>query len=308
MEMLDFIKKLELFSPRSGSNERLACEFLEKELKKLGIDYVLQDFKNFLPSYKGFGLKIDGEKIESMPTSFKSGSITEKNLISSMAVSGRYYEEPNINFNPYSDSFSLATFYRAPSLAIKRKDVQKVIDANDIDGYVEVEKAPHECSNIIAGNAANPKNIFICHYDTVLHGALDNASGTAILMELVKKGRNAADMFVFAGCEELSFDSPVYWGKGYRVLEEGYGDVLDKANKLVAVDMIGSGEAGLIKDGKTRLAAFPIQNKELFDKAYIVSVTGNEWLGAYHSHEDRPDLLNSRFLTQGLELIEKISK
>ena len=250
MSIISDIESMEKFSPRQGDGEAEAREFIESRLGRLGVESELHWFKNQLPSYRGISLKADGRRIECMPTALRSGTITEKNLISSTAVSGRYYEEPNINFNPYTDRFSLATFYRAPSLAISRLDVNRIMNAEEVEGSVTVTKRPHRCANVIAGNTRNPKNVVIAHYDSVLGGALDNASGVAVLLELIRVGKLKDNMFVFSGCEELSFDEPVYWGRGYRALEKELGKTMEKARKVIVVDMIGSSSPTLITDRK----------------------------------------------------------
>jgi hypothetical protein len=306
MTMISDIRAMEKFSPRQMEKEVKARAFIESRLESTGQEYELQWFRNQLPTYQGVSLKADGERIECMPTAFRSGIIDEKNLISSTAVSGRYYEEPNINFNPYTDKFSLATFYRAPSLAIRRFDVKKIMDAEEIEGRVTVGKKPHRCANIIVGNTRAPKNVVIAHYDSVLNGALDNASGTAVLLELARMGKSKENMFVFSGCEELSFDEPVYWGRGYRALEEKFGKTIERAKRVVVVDMIGSSSPTTIKDKRTRIAAFPIKSKKLFDRATIVSVEGKEWYPIYHSYEDGIGLIKESFLREGLQMVAKM--
>ncbi len=286
MEMLQNIAELEKFSPRRLANETKAQKFVERKLTECGVDFELQGFRNSIPEARKARLTVDGEDVLCMSTSFKSGIIEEKNLISSLAVSGRYYEEPNINFNPYADGFSLATFYRAPSLAIRRRDMQKVMNAETVRGEVVVSRKAHVCANIIAGNARSPKAVAICHYDSVLGGALDNSSGTAVLLELCRKGFWKDNMIVFSGCEELSFDTPIYWGKGYKELENDYKKELIKARRLLVVDMVGSSPPTTISDGNIKLAAFPVKDGRIFRKASIVSMSGNEWRRIYHSSED----------------------
>ncbi len=300
------IHELERFAPRRGANERKAREFIAGRLDDIGVPYTMQRFGSCLPRYKKFGLAADGELIDCMPTALVSGKITEKNLISSMAVSGRYYEEPNINFNPYCDSISLATHYRAPSLAIRRRDVRRIIEADSIMGIVTVGRDPHRCANIIAGNSTCPKNVIVVHYDSVLGGANDNASGVAMLLKLAEDGAGRDNMLVFSGCEELSFDAPIYWGKGYRVLEKGFMPVLSRARNIIAVDMIGSGMPGVMKNPKYRLAAFPLSDKALFDKAVVVGTLGSEWFSQYHSDEDTISNINPYFLESGLALVRRM--
>ena len=304
--MMRDIRELERFSPRRGANEHKARDFIVGRLDGIGVPYVLQRFSSHLPKYETFGLLADDKPVDCMPTALVSGEITEKNLISSMAVSGRYYEEPNINFNPYCDSISLATHYRAPSLAIRRCDVQRIIDAERISGTVTVKRDPHSCANIIAGNSVDPKSVIVVHYDSVLSGADDDASGVAMLLRLAEEGAGTDNMLVFSGCEELSFDSPIYWGKGYRVLEKGFMPILSKARNIIAVDMIGSGMPGVMKNPKYRLAAFPLFDKALFDKSVVVGTLGTEWFSQYHSNDDTTSNINPLFLESGLDVVREM--
>lgn len=299
------IRELERLAPRRFDNEKLARGLIKRKLTSYGVDFQTQPFNNHLPQFTGFRLTADGETIECMPTAFRSGEIEGKPLISSMSVSGRYYEWPNINFNPYSDVFSLATFYRAPSLAIKRKDVQRIVDAEIVEGRVKMTKKPHRCENIIAGNTKNPRNVLIAHTDSVLSGALDNASGTALLLELTKKGAKE-NMFVFSGCEELSFDEPIYWGRGYRILEQQFRRTMAASRRVIVVDMVGSSSPTLITDKTIRLAAFPIKDQKLFERSCILSVGGHEWMPVYHSNSDKTDLIKERYLDETMAFARQL--
>ncbi len=299
------IRELERLAPRRFDSEKLARELVKRKLTEHGVDFQTQPFNNHLPHFTRFGLEADGEAIECMPTAFRSGEIEGKPLISSMSVSGRYYEWQNINFNPYSDVFSLATFYRAPSLTIKRKDVQRIVDAEVVEGKVRVTKKPHRCENIIAGNARNPRNVLIAHTDSVLSGALDNASGTALLLELAKNNAKE-NMFVFSGCEELSFDEPIYWGRGYRMLEQQFKRTMVAARKVIVVDMVGSSSPTLITDKTIRLAAFPIKDQKLFERSCILSVGGHEWMPVYHSASDKTNLIKQRYINETLAFARRL--
>ncbi|HVC58054.1 MAG TPA: M28 family peptidase [Candidatus Acidoferrales bacterium] len=305
--LMENIRQLERFAPRRMEGERLAAEFIKSRLGSLGVDFQSQKFKNQLPHFTRYSLKADGETVECMPTALRSGEITGRELISSVSVSSRFYEEPNINFNPYSDGFSLATFYRAPSLTIKRKDVQRIINAGSVEGSVRVTKKPHSCENILAGNTKNPKNILISHTDSVLGGALDNASGTSILLELSREARRDT-MFLFSGCEEMSFDEPAYWGRGYRVFEEQFKGVMRRAKRIVVVDMVGSNSPALVEDRRIRMSAFPIRDPELWEKALIVGTGGDEWKPIYHSTEDKIGLIKERYLEESMRMVERLMK
>ncbi len=303
------IKELEKFAPRLLGNEKKARKFLESLLSLMGIDYQLQKFKTRILFSKIFYLRVDGEEVECLPTAFKSGRIQEKNLISSMAVSGEYYEEENINFNPYSSQISLATFYRAPSLAIKRKDIIKVIKAEEIDGKVRVIPKSHTSANILVGNLKKPRNILIAHYDSILNGAADDAAGVALLFENIKiKSNLKKNLFVISGCEELSYDKPIYWGKGYRIFEEEFHSVLRLAKRIIIVDMVGLDRPILLKSKKICRLAFPIKDTELWRKTLVLSSSGNKWKEVYHTRLDTIGNIKKRFLEKALRLILRLIK
>ncbi|MDE1833278.1 MAG: M28 family peptidase [Candidatus Micrarchaeota archaeon] len=305
--LMDSIRMLERLGPRRGKRELEAGRILKRKLASYGVDFQIQQFRNHLPHFSSFSLMADGDSVECMPTALRSGGISSKPLISSMSVSGRYYEEPNINFNPYSDAFSLATFYRAPSLTIKRKDVRRIIDARSVEGRVRVTKLPHRCENIMAGNLKNPRHILISHTDSVLGGALDNASGTAMLLELASEGRKDT-LFLFSGCEEMSFDEPIYWGRGYRVFEEQYKGLMERAKRTIVVDMVGSNSPSLIEDKRIRMSAFPIKSQRLWERALIMSTGGDEWRPIYHSMEDRIGLIKGRYLEESYRMVSGLMK
>jgi Iap family predicted aminopeptidase len=304
--MMQTIRDLEKFSPRQGPNETLTRVYLQRRLTDLGIDFETQEFDNLLPKARSYSLVADGEKIECMPTAFRSGEIEGKPLISSMDVSGRYYEKPNINFNPYAELFSLATFYRAPSLTIRRRDVQKLLNAETVEGKVKVSKQKHRSANLVLGNVKNPKSVLICHYDSVLGGALDNGSGTAVLLEIAEMEPKDR-MIVFSGCEEFSFEGPAYWGKGYRELEKGFKRQLQGARNIIVADMLGSSSPAEVTDPTLRIACFPVKDPRTFERARMASVSGKEWLPIYHSRGDTTALIKPNFLKQGLDFVLSLS-
>lgn len=148
-------------------------------------------------------------------------------------VSPENFEIPNINFNPFCKSVSLTSFYFTPSLAISKKDLHFIINVEEIEGKVKIKKEKFISRNLIIGNLENPRFVIFAHYDTIKKGAIDNSSGVAILLSLIKENPKTLSntLFVFSGSEELSFEKPIYWGKGYRVFEEEFKEVLKNSKK-----------------------------------------------------------------------------
>jgi len=302
--MLEKIKTLENFSPRCGKKEKDAVKYIEKEIANCGLDIEIQEFKNTIPVGKA-DLEADSEKIECEPTSLISGEFEEKCLISSIHISSRIFSDPNINFNPYCKKISLATFYFAPSVAIRREDVSKIIKSEEIYCKVLVEKERFTSKNILVGNIKKPKHILFAHYDTVLNGAIDNASGTALCIELIQRFPEIVknNLVVFSGSEELSFDRPIYWGKGYRIFEEEYLELLNKCHSIVVVDCVGFASPEFIKSHL--ISAFPINNLEkLKDKIFLLSVKEkyfSKLWNVYHSELDKVDNICKNYLDEALK-------
>jgi len=300
----DIIKRFERFSPRKGKREELASNFLAEILQDRNIEFEVQKFKNEIPNYK---VKHNLE-INFIPNTFSSGKIEEFVIISNLDKRENF-ESPNINFNPLSKSISLATFYYVPSIAISKKDLNKLPENLRIK--IKVKKERFVSRNILVGNAKNPKNIFFTHYDTVLNGANDNSSGVAILLYYILNNRDSLknNLFVFCGSEELSFERP-YWCKGYREFEKEYFDLMNKTKRMIVVDSIGHEKPKVVKNKEFLREAFVINNFEKFyEKIHLVtSIKGfsdEKYFSIYHSQEDTLDKLNENYLLESLKIIRK---
>lgn len=304
--MLELIKKLEKLSPRKGKNEKKAAELIKTELESFEI--FEQKFFNSIPEGKA-ELICDGEKIPCEASALKTGRIEEKCLISSIHVSARIFFHSNINFNPYCNEISLATFYHAPSIAVEKSYVQKIIEVEEIKGKVKVKKKRFLSRNLLIGNIKNPKAIVFTHYDSVINGAVDNSSGVAVCIKVLKNNPELAKkvLFVFSGSEELSFDFPIYWGKGYRVFEEEYLTLLKKAKKIMVIDCVGVSRSILTK--QFLINAFPIKNLEKFNnKTFLVtSYNFSKLWKVYHSKLDtlNAGILKEKYLLQTYKFLVK---
>ena len=306
--MKDLVKRLEDLSPRYGKKEKEAFKLILQWLE--GIDIEVQSFKNSVPVGDA-KLTVDGEEVECLPSSFVSGRLGEKCIVSSVHTSPEFFDEENINFNPYSKEISLVTFYFSPSVAVRREDVGKIATAEVIKGRVRVRKERYSSKNILVGNLRNPRYLVFCHYDTILSGAVDNSSGVSVCIELVKNYPEILSnvLVVFSGSEELSYDNPVYWGKGYRVFEEEFRELLKNCKAIFVVDCVGFAPAGVTRDEKMLFEVFPVKSFDsVKQRLFLISVKEKyfkEMLSFYHSRLDVVDNLKESYMKQALNLLVK---
>jgi len=309
-QMLDFIKSLIDLGERQGETAGQAGDLIMDLFRHNDIFFKIEKFKTFIPVVSSFGLLVDGKKVDCLSTSFTGGKINgNDSIVSSLISSQPLISKLNINFNPKCKSISRSNFYFAPSLAIKTKDVGRVVSAKKVSGFSVVKKTEIESKQILVGNIKNPKTIIFCHYDSVGPGAVDNVSGTAVLLKTIinNKGVLKNNLFVFDGNEELSYDFPVYWGYGYRVFEKRYGKLMIRAKQLVSVDSVGNGRPVVIKDPWILKLAFPIKNLEkLLSKTVTIAGNIDALMRVYHSDDDTVSELELKYLDQTVKKLERI--
>ncbi|MCK6463004.1 MAG: M28 family peptidase [Candidatus Pacebacteria bacterium] len=303
-----FIRDLLNFSPRQGKKAEMTGKYLEKTLKYHKVSFLSEKFKVEIPEV-GASLAVDGKKIPCKGCSFIGGEIKSKNSIASSLISSRLFaNQPNINFNPECDDISAANFYFSPAVAVSRKNITAIIQANKILGKVSVKKVEMESNQILVGNTSSPKNIIFGHYDSIGSGATDNASGVAVMIDVLVKNPTTSEnnLFVFDGNEELSYDRPTYWGHGYRVFEERHGDLLKRAHKIFVVDCVGNGKMFSTNDPEIINLAFPISSAEkLKDKIHILSGDIKKLMKVYHSNLDTEKELSVKYLNEAVRLLLK---
>jgi len=306
-KIIDIIKDLEKFTPRNNEESlNNTSKYIKENLEKVGIDFFDQYFKVSIPFDEGSYILLDnGEKIIGKANSFVSGYFEEKNIYSSQNIS-QEIRIPHINYNQYYDAFSGVIFYDFPVINIKKSDLIKVINSEEIKVYVNVKRKLIKTENILVGNIKNPKNIIFTHFDTIFSGALDNSSGTAALLYGIinNKININENLIVFSGCEELSYDRPYYWGYGYRVFEYEYKEILEKSKKIIIYDMFGHSKPILTKDYIKE--AFPIMSEYLYEKSTQISESNNDWIKFYHSDADTIDKIKEDYINEGFELLLKI--
>jgi hypothetical protein len=306
-KIIDIIKDLEKFSPRNNEESlKNTSKYIKENLEKVGIDFFDQYFKVSIPFDEGSYIILDnGEKIIGKANSFVPGYFEEKNIYSSQNIN-QEINIPHINYNQYYDAFSGVIFYDFPVINIKKSDLIKVINSEEIKVYVNVKRKLIKNENILVGNIENPKNIIFTHFDTIFNGALDNSSGTATLLYGIinNKINIKENLIVFSGCEELSYDRPYYWGYGYRVFEYEYKEILEKSKKIIVYDMFGHSKPTLTKEYIKE--AFPIMSEYLYEKSILISESNNDWIKFYHSDADTIDKINEYYIEEGLKLLLKI--
>jgi len=290
--MMRIIKKLSSLGERQLKQEKRAFEFIKQELDKNSIPYLTQKFTTYIPKVVSCKLIADNKTVPAESTSFVSGNIKNKySILSSLISSQKNLYDANINFNPRSSYVSRSNHYFAPSLAISKNDIGKILKAKNIFGTVKVKKTKHNSKNILVGNIKNPKTIIFCHYDSIHNGACDNASGVAVMMDIANNYRGSLknSLYVFGGNEELSYDKPVYWGHGYREFEKKYARQLKLAGRILVIDSVGIGKTAVFQDAHMVKLAFPLTNiSDYAKKIKIISGNFDALMKVYHSKGDVP--------------------
>lgn len=308
--MVDFIHNLCSFPTRQTTHIEESAKVISSTLGLFKVPYLIERFNTKVPGNSSAVLMVDGSEIPCMSTAFAGGKIIGKeSLVSSLIPSRFLIDQPNINFNPCCNSISLSNFYFAPSLAVSKNDVERILQGNDVYGEVSVESSVQTIQQILVGNTRNPSHVLFAHYDSIGTGAIDNASGVAVLMHLIKKCPHLLDtvLFVFDGNEELSYDFPTYWGHGYRVFEERHADILFTAQSIIAIDCVGHGEPAVFRDLHTVQLAFPIKSLDkLSSKICTIGADIPKLMSVYHSNEDTPSLLQENYLISAANLLETL--
>ena len=311
---MNLIQKLVSLSPRYAQGEERTAIWLADFLSSNKIQYREQRFPTSVPVTQEIELLVDGVSIPAKNVGLLSGEFHSKNsLVSSLFWSDDdFYFPQNINFNPHCPvEISMPMFYQNPALAISRSHVNMILQAEVLSGRTVVSKYSFEGRNFLVGNIINPKIVIFTHYDCWESGAVDNASGMAVLLQLILQNKENADfkqdvLCVIAGNEEMSDDTPVYWGKGYRAFESEYFEVLNSANKILCVDCVGYSDHAWIQDPAQTVLAIPLQHSEKWSEK-ISLLTGDfmTLMQFYHSQADTPERIHPERLVEALKLLEE---
>lgn len=311
-DIIKFIERFTAFSPRQLCNETKAADYMLRLLNANKIDYIEQKFLIKLPAVEREFLLCDGKNIKAKACSFVSGKIENNDSIISSLISARkFLNLPNINFNPKCDNISLSNFYFAPALAVSKKKLPKILNCKKIFGEVKISHRIHKSKNILVGNVSAPKCILFAHYDSLGKGAIDNASGTAVLLHIAINNTDILknNLLVFSGCEELSYDNPVYWGKGYRIFEKKYISLMEHAMKILVVDSVGNGKPAISTTKELLQLAFAIKNLDKL-RHKIFTIYGNieDLMSVYHSDDDIAKKISRKQLMITVDLVMKLLK
>ncbi len=304
------INKIINCSPRQLEGEKRTKDVLKEILEANGLLYFDQKFSLNIPRINKAYLKVDGVQLEDIQgCSFVGGKIIGKeNILSSLIPSAHFIDKENINFNPMCEGVSVGNHYFAPAIALGHDGLQKVLNGKKIQGEVKVEKIKHSAVNILVGNRKNPKVICFAHYDSINMGAIDNASGVALILKIAIKEKILLEdvLLVFSAAEELSFDYPVYWGQGFRVFEKQYLKIMQKAKKIIVVDCVGNGKAVCISEEKFLRLGFPILNiMTLSKKIILISADYTKLMTVYHSNLDDGRTMTEKHMDSAYKLLKQ---
>ncbi len=307
IEIYKKIQALTALGERQGATEVIARKMIQAWLNDCGTPFTVQKFTTKIPKVERVKLFADGRAINAKATSFVSGRIKGKfNLVSSLMSSQLALYTPNINFNPACEAISRSNHYFAPSLAISKKSLPLLLSAKKINGEVLVRPYRFESANILIGNVKDPINLIFCHYDSISSGAVDNASGVVLSLLLIEKFPDLLEnsLFVIAGNEELSYDQPIYWGRGYRAFERQYLGLFTNARKIFVLDCIGQTKTLFSKNRRIIELAFPINSLGIYRKK-ITLVCGEfeELMKIYHSEIDLPNQISADELVRSARLV-----
>jgi hypothetical protein len=306
---LTLIKKLTELGERQLGQEIKASKLLMAELEKFKVKYKIQYFQTKIPVIKSATLTADRRKIQALGCSMVSGVIKNKFKLATPIFKPLKKNEVNINYNPQCESISRSDHYFVPALAVNKRDVSRIKKARYVEGEIKVLGQKHRSLNILVGNVKNPKNILFAHYDSIGPGAFDDAAGIATLVRLIidYPKLEKETLFVLAGNEELSYDLPVYWGRGYREFEKKYGLLLKNAKKIMVVDGVGSGPILASKNMKMLEPCFPIKNLKKWRRKIVILHNSDEILNKiYHSDLDIAVNIKAEFLAQANRKILKL--
>lgn len=298
------------FGMRQGKTARKASVYIQKRLKKAGIPFQLQVYTVALPAFKQATLMADGVFIPCLPTSFMSGEIANAYALTSSLISSKhFFDIPHINFNPLCRGISRPNFSNAPSVAIGRDDILRISKAKKVYGKVIVSAHEENVDQILVGNIKNPEKIVFSHFDSIGPGAVDNASGTALCLELLIEQPHLLDrtLFVFDGNEELSYNRPQYWGKGYRNFQKTFPKVMEQAIEIVVVDCIGYAPTEVICGGPIISLAFPITNSDVYaDRITLLTSSYDKLMSVYHAELDVVDTIKKTFVDEARDTLDNL--
>lgn len=306
--LLSFVHDIIGFSPRQLDGEIQTAMYLQARLKEHRIPFTLQRFTTTIPVAQSAVLNADGKRVSCEACCMASGDISGKDVLVSASMPSSYFQDkPNISFNPSCPVISPGNHYYAPAVAVSHEALRVILQAKRVKGSVRVKAVKHRTANILVGNTTNPRTICFAHYDSVKTGAIDNASGVAVLLGLILRHPEVLQntLCVFSANEELSYDRPFYWGRGFRALQKKRPDLFRRAQSLLVVDCVGNGPASVTRDPAIVPRAFPIDDMPRM-KSKIALVVGDidHLMTVYHSALDDGRGMTERHMEHALKLVK----
>lgn len=219
-----------------------------------------------------------------------------------------------------------------PTIALSPNDGKSLLnlmrDNKSVTGRISIEGADiekHESQNIIATKPSKTSDEIIivgAHYDSVESspGASDNASGTAVLLEIARVLENVSTdkeiRFLFFGAEELGlFGSEKY-------VSEMTKKEIKHTGAMLNLDMVGSADAGpltmftvdgfsnTVTDTAKAIKKIPLEfidrsdhapfHNAGIDAALFSYFPSEEW---YHSPQDKIDQISKERLDEVANLV-----
>ncbi|WP_172371934.1 M28 family peptidase [Sporosarcina jiandibaonis] len=220
-----------------------------------------------------------------------------------------------------------------PTIALSTNEGKSLLnlmrDNESVTGTITIEGADiekHESQNIIATksskNSGDEIVIVGAHYDSVESspGASDNASGTAVLLEIARVLENVSNdkelRFLFFGAEELG----LLGSKKY--VDEMSKKEIQRTEAMLNMDMVGSADAGpltiftvdgfsnKVTDTAKTIQKIPLDftdrsdhapfQKAGIDAALFSYFPSEEW---YHSPKDTIDRISKERLNEVASLV-----
>jgi hypothetical protein len=309
MEYRTIIEDLAALGERQFKRNRQAAGIITRTLEEASVPHAYETYLTQLPEYVRAEVSADGVAIPCQGSGLVSGQIDSADaLISSLISSQQNPFTPNLNFNPRCKEISRSNHYFAPALSIAAADVSRVLAAQQVRGVLEVERRDCETGFFLVGNREDPETIVFSHFDSIGPGAVDNASGVALTMQLIIGNPSLLErvLFVIDGNEELSYDVGIYWGYGYRVFEERYLRLLDGAERLLVLDSFGYSAPELITDIAILTLALPLREIQHYSaKMKLLSGSYEGLMSFYHASNDLPELIDDDHWTASKRLIER---
>jgi|SRR3989344_628562 len=306
MDYKAFLKDLTDLGPRCAEKELQAAKIIKNYLSSINISFISQIFDSEVPVCTKAELIVDNKKIDCLGSSLVSGKIPNgEYLISHFGFTG---DSPyNIAYSPVTDNISVVDHFKVPSLTISRKDIIKIIMAKEVKGIIEIKRTRIKTENILVGNTEDPKYIVFAHFDSIIGpGAVDNAGSVTAMMSCIENNENllTTTLFNFSGNEEMAYDDYQLSGYGFRVFEQKYGNLLEKAEKIVVMDGLGVGEPIFTQNGLDWVLQLKMLDK-IREKVFWLQNDQASVLQYFHTHSDKDEIIEEQYLSQAEDALRQ---